>query len=86
MGYFKSYSLNLTEDSKPSSTLDAYIKIITSFALSTLIGQAIKIFVEDKVTEDFVIKLEAYKSNKKFYNYLLQKYLRFIKRIQLIKE
>lgn len=70
MGYFKSYSLNLTEDSKPSSTLDAYIKIITSFALSTLIGQAIKIFVEDKVTEDFVIKLEAYKSNKKFYNYL----------------
>lgn len=68
MGYFKSYSLN--EDSKPVSKLDIYIKIITDLAISTLIGQAVKIFVDGKVNNDFVIKLEAYKSNKKFYSYL----------------
>lgn len=69
MGYFESYTL-ITEDAKPASKLDIYIKIITNLALSTLIGQAIKIFVEGKVNDDFVIKLEAYKSNKKFYEYL----------------
>lgn len=69
MGYFKSYSLIL-EEAQPPSKLDIYIKIITDIALSTIIGQAVKIFVEDKVNNDFDIKLESYKSNRKFYEYL----------------
>ena len=69
MGYFKSYSLIL-EEVQPPSKLDIYIKIITDIALSTIIGQAVKIFVEDKVNNDFDIKLESYKSNRKFYEYL----------------
>lgn len=69
MGYFKSYSLIL-EEAQPPSKLDIYIKIITDIALSTIIGQAVKIFVEDRVNNDFDIKLESYKSNRKFYEYL----------------
>ena len=69
MGYFKSYSLIL-EEAQPPSKLDIYIKIITDIALSTIIGQAVKIFIEDKVNNDFDIKLESYKSNRKFYEYL----------------
>ena len=69
MGYFKSYSLILEEAQSPSK-LDIYIKIITDIALSTIIGQAVKIFVEDRVNNDFDIKLESYKSNRKFYEYL----------------
>lgn len=69
MGYFKSYSLIL-EEVQPPSKLDIYIKIITDIALSTIIGQAVKIFVEDRVNNDFDIKLESYKSNRKFYEYL----------------
>lgn len=69
MGYFKSYSL-ITEDTKSFSSLDIYIKIIKDIAISTIIGQAVKIFVENRVNDDFAIKLESYKSNKKFYEYL----------------
>lgn len=69
MGYFKSYFLIL-EEAQPPSKLDIYIKIITDIALSTIIGQAVKIFVEDRVNNDFDIKLESYKSNRKFYEYL----------------
>ncbi len=67
MGYFKSYSLESNWRFKPS-TSDAYAAQLQSHS-SDINRASYKIFVEDKVTEDFVIKLEAYKSNKKFYNY-----------------
>lgn len=71
MGYFKTYTLPINEESaKKVSSLDIYLKVISDFILSTIIAQAVKIFIEDKVNNDFDIKLESYKSNKKFYNYL----------------